>query len=388
MYLQITITSVASTIFFSLCFAILLELALRNEQLLSKIRYELLLICMVIPVIKVIVPVEILPWSRNIAVSRVLPEVVQFVNKELGALAEITLWELVMIVLLIGSLIKACAVMYMYIRFRRFVNMLPQAECKEAQSIITRILEEKGKRVAVELKWKAAGESPEITGFLQPTILLPKSEYSKTELECILRHEMAHWLHGDMIIRFVWIIIKILCWWNPIIYMFDRQFETLLELCADSNAVKNAEEDAACDYMEMLVRVAKEANHDSESVFCSYLLKEKGMSPQQRVRLILAREQTRISSVWVCNLIAATCMITLTIAMNVFVFEPKGEVPEVENYEGTKTVTSSECFLVKNASGSYDMYMNGVFCAVLEDSFGSGLPIYDTLEEALEHEEN
>lgn len=387
-FLQLTVTSVISIILFSLCFTILLEIVLRDFRLLSRIKYELLLICMVVPVIRIIIPIEVLPWTKNIAVTHILPDIVQFVNKDLTIFAgnEVTLWKLILGVFVVGALVKAIIIIISYVDFRRSVNILPDIDDSEILELVNKIMKEKGKNTKVILKWLASDGNPCIGGFVKSYILIPKAEYSKTELECVLRHEIAHCVHGDMIIRLGWIIIKIICWWNPVVYNLDKQFEQLLEIRADENAVKCNNNDISCDYMETLVRLNCETKKEKGSGYCAFFQEENGILPKKRVQLLLKRVDVSRSSFLISNLLSVACILTLTVAMNVFILEPMGEVPEVEYIEGP-VLTNTNSFLIKNEDGTYDLYFGGKFRATLSSSLGSDLPIYESIEEAAKYEE-
>ena len=386
--LQLTITSVISMLLFSLCFAALLDVILKFDKLLCKIRYELLFVCMIVPIIKMIIPMEVLPWTHNITVPYILPEAVRFMNKEIIiAGTKITLWSLVLGVLALGALVNAVRVIYSYGRFKQYVKMLPNVEDSDIYELVEKILAEKGKKASIILKWIGKEKSAKIGGFLQPYILMPNREYSGAQLESILRHEIAHYVKGDMLIRLGWIIIKIICWWNPAIYMLDMQFEKLLEIRADENAIKDVHNDVSCDYMETLINAAKETNKEEGAEYCISFLKEEGISLKRRVKLMLDREEKTRSSFFLINFVSTACIIALTIAMNVFIFEPRGKLPEVENFVGSKVVTSSEYFLVRNADGTFNMYMNGTYCATVREDGRSNMSVYESLEEALRYEE-
>ena len=50
-------------------------------------------------------------------------------------------------------------------------------------------------------------------------------------------------------------------------------------------------------------------------------------------------------------------------------------------------VTEDNYFLIKNSKGTYDMYMDGIYCATIEETLGSRMKVYESLEEARKYEE-
>lgn len=388
MLLQLTVTSVISIVLFSLFFAILLEIVLRSDMLISRVRCELLLLCMVLPVIRIVMPVEILPWTKSIAVPYVFPSVVQNLNKGILVIAGsgITLWNLIQAVIVLGAVILTISVILEYQRFERFVNMLPDVDDSRVYDVVEQILKEKDKKRKIVLKWCKADEEPCVGGFLQPYILLPKRAFSKKELDCILRHEVAHCVQGDLFIRLIWISIKIIYWWNPVVKILDRQFEQLLEIRADDNAVNSAKNDISCDYMEVLVHLDQGTNMGSNRKFCASFRAWAGLATSKRVRRLLARGNLSKISIVACNLFCVVCILVLTVAMNVVILEPKGEIPDVES-TGGQILTDINSFFIQNEDGTYDLYFDGVHCATLENTMGTNYPIYETLEEAMKYEE-
>ena len=385
--LQLTVSSVISIILYSLCFALLLKLILDSDKILSRVKYELLLLFLLAPIIKIIIPIEILPWTKNVVVPYLLPDLLKCANYKLVTIEgnDFTVWNAVMLALVLGMLIVLIKTIVSYISFRHYVDMLPKVDNPLVYQILERLQEEKEKKTLVELKWTNESASASIGGARKPYILLPKTELSEAEWESILRHELAHYYHGDLLIRMGWCFIKIICWWNPAVYVLDRQFEKLLEIRADENAIKSTNEEKNQSYLEALVNLSRE-NKISEkgSEFCAFFQEDYGIAPQRRVKLMLARDDVSKASVLLSNLITLSTVLVLTVAMNVFIFEPKSKIPE--DYERTKVVTSSEYFLVRNADGTFDMYMNGVFCATVKTDMGSDMAIYDSLEEALKNE--
>lgn len=385
--LQLTVSSVISIILYSFCFVLLLKLILDSDKILSRVKYELLLLFLLAPIIKIIIPVEILPWTKNVDVPYLLPGLVKGANYKLMTIGgnDLTVWNLVMLVLLLGMLTVLLKTIISYVSFRRYVDMLPKVDNPQIYQILERLQEEAGKKTFIELKWTNESASASISGVFKPYILLPKTELSMTEWECILRHELAHSLHGDLLIRMGWCLIRIVCWWNPAVYILDRQFERLLEIRADENATKNINDAKNSDYLKALISLSRENRiSEEDSEFCAYFQEKYGIAPQRRVKLMLARDGVSKNGVVLSNLITLSAVLVLTVAMNVFIFEPRCEIPE--DYERTKTVTCSEYFLVRNAEGTYDMYMNGVFCATVQSDMGSDMAIYDSLEEALKNE--
>ncbi len=386
-YFQLSFTSIGSIIIFSMCFAWMLAIVMRSDRILSKVKYELLLLCLVAPIMRLLLPLEVLPWTHNINVSYVLPQITVFLHKSIvvGGYTW-SRWQFAWSLITLISIVALLYTIIGYVKVRHMVNGLQPADSAVINRLVDKISEEKGKKLRVAVKWSNMSQSPLVFGVIHPTILMPRVELSERELENVLRHELAHCLSGDLLIRLGWKLIKAFCWWNPAVYMIDRQLERLLEIRADENATVGRADVHRDEYMKTLVEMSKFDSVKEASIYGTAYQDKWGLSSKRRINIILNRvERGRMDSA-ITNLTVSSILIILTIAMNCFIFEPINRQVEPER-ESSTMVTEENCFLVRNAEGTYDMYYKGVFCATLESSERTRLNIYNSMEEALEHEE-
>ncbi len=386
-YLQLSFTSIGSIVVFSMCFALMLAIVMKSDRILSKVKYELLLLCLVAPIMRFLIPVEVLTWTQNINISYVLPQITAFLYKNvvIGEYTR-TRWQFAWSVITLISVVSVLCTAIGYVRVRWMVNGLQTADSKTINKLVDRILKEKGKHTKITVKWANMTQSPLVFGVIHPTILMPKAELSERELENVLRHELAHCFAGDLLIRLGWKLIKAFCWWNPAVYWIDSQLERLLEIRADENATVGRADQQQDEYMKTLVEMSKYQSVKEASIYGTAFQEKQGLSSKRRINIILSRIERGGVDFAITNVTLSALLIILTIAMNCLIFEPVNRQIEPESDYSTM-VTEENCFLIRNAEGTYDMYYNGIHCATLESSEGTRLVIYNSLEEALEHEE-
>lgn len=75
--------------------------------------------------------------------------------------------------------------------------------------------------------------SPVVVGVFRPKILLPHNEYKPEDLGFVLQHEMTHFRRKDLWWKSLLLWTKILYWYNPLLILFARKFEEVLELSCD-----------------------------------------------------------------------------------------------------------------------------------------------------------
>lgn len=200
-----------------------------------------------------------------------------------------------------------------------------------------------------------------------------------------MRHEIAHFVYGDIWIKYIWSLVKSFWFWNPIVYILDGQLTKVLEIRADEKAVKNMTEEQRQEYRVTLVKLANIAGKRKQNKYGVALLHKKGMLIKKRIELLETEYKRTRANLIINYVIMIVVAVGLFVMMNCFILEPISPIPETE-YEGTQMVTKDNYFLVKNAEGTYDMYMDGIYCATIEETYGMELPVYNSLEEALEYE--
>jgi beta-lactamase regulating signal transducer with metallopeptidase domain len=74
----------------------------------------------------------------------------------------------------------------------------------------------------------------------QPLVAMPRELFDAIDpRQCqnIVAHELAHFLRRDHWANLFVFIVKMLFWWNPIIWWADRELHTAQELCCDAIAI-------------------------------------------------------------------------------------------------------------------------------------------------------
>lgn len=90
--------------------------------------------------------------------------------------------------------------------------------------------------------------TPMIVGAVRPKILLPKKEISLKSLEFVFRHELTHYQRNDIFAKIFVSLVTMLHWFNPLVYVFDREFVSMLELSCDEMAGRTLDNAGRKDY--------------------------------------------------------------------------------------------------------------------------------------------
>ena len=71
-------------------------------------------------------------------------------------------------------------------------------------------------RKQIRLCESTAVQSPSIDGIWHPVIYLDGQSYSWSEMETILTHELTHFLHGDLVQRWLLQLLSVVYWFHPL----------------------------------------------------------------------------------------------------------------------------------------------------------------------------
>jgi len=100
---------------------------------------------------------------------------------------------------------------------------------------------------------------PAVFGVFRPVLLMPKgylSKLSRKDAEHMLLHELAHIKRGDPVVHGFYLILQIVYWFNPFLWLVRRQLIHLRELCCDAT-VAGLLKNRTCEYRETLIDVAR-----------------------------------------------------------------------------------------------------------------------------------
>ena len=101
--------------------------------------------------------------------------------------------------------------------------------------------------------------TPAVFGVLRPTLLVPE-DYVRTlshvDTEHMLLHELAHLKRGDLRVHALYMLLQIVYWFNPLLWLVRRPLHRLRELSCDAT-VANLLQEQTTAYRQTLLRIAQ-----------------------------------------------------------------------------------------------------------------------------------
>ena len=112
-------------------------------------------------------------------------------------------------------------------------------------------------------------QSPMMTGFFRPVLLLPDWDYSDTELMLILKHELIHYQRRDIWYKLILIGTNAVHWFNPLVYLMTAVSNRDIEMACDSQLIGGASVAYRKRYSETILTAVHKGNR-RQTVFSTY----------------------------------------------------------------------------------------------------------------------
>jgi beta-lactamase regulating signal transducer with metallopeptidase domain len=165
-----------------------------------------------------------------------------------------------------------------------------------------------GLRGKVRLRFAGPEFVPSATGLLRRTILLPDeaAEWTPEQRRLVLMHELGHFQRRDLWTDALGRIVCALHWFNPFVWMLQRQLSVEREYACDALVVQQGARPK--DYATVLWQMATAARRRPSSAAAFLAMASPKMGKlEQRVRRIL--DSGRKSGLWVRFADASLCVV-------------------------------------------------------------------------------
>lgn len=128
---------------------------------------------------------------------------------------------------------------------------------------------------AVELCVNPLLSSPLLIGFFRPCIMLPSIEISETEFRYIILHELTHYRRKDMFYKWLVQITISLHWFNPLVYVMEREINKADEFSCDEAVLSSLDSNEIQEYGKTLLHAMSMAGNYKTTASSITLSKNK-----------------------------------------------------------------------------------------------------------------
>lgn len=274
-----------------------------------------------------------------------------------------------------GAALRFTWIVFDWIRQRKFLKKAEPLKTDEwPGSLFCEVAEDLGYQGPFHLAVASNTSSAYQAGYFRPCILLPAQVdlFTDADIRNMFRHELCHFLGGDLWIKTGLQIASCILWWNPVMPMVRKSVEQLLELRCDRKVCKRLSEDMQLTYMETLMKLVKLGSLEYSQIYVNYLGSENDKNIMQRFQALL-RENPRSSTKIRTALCLALCLMVF-IGSYFFILQPCG-YPDIDDIGGDGPVFHINVetdYIVREMDGTLIYYSNGEYAhPIMEESLNT-----------------
>lgn len=205
---------------------------------------------------RLLLPLEF-PHTVIVSDSVVYPRIYSFLTRKPEPVTHLPVGLLLCAIWLFGTVFLLIRYALQYCKAIRAARQAKPWDSRAA-SLLSEIRRRTGRTIKVRGRTAANIESAFGVGVLRRYIILPDKTYTDAELHYILLHEYTHFLNHDTAVKLLVTLYCIIFWWNPVVYLLQKDLEQTLELKCDRVIAQtlNAQERTA--YLRAILSAMKQ----------------------------------------------------------------------------------------------------------------------------------
>ncbi len=124
-----------------------------------------------------------------------------------------------------------------------------------ADEIFINILQSMGIKQKIKLRQCKNIDSPMLTGVFFPVVYMPEKELIDSELLYVYSHELTHYKHKDLPVKWFACIVNAINWFNPLMYIVMKNLNEACEIYCDEIVTQNMNEECKKTYMNTILNL-------------------------------------------------------------------------------------------------------------------------------------
>ena len=106
-------------------------------------------------------------------------------------------------------------------------------------------------------------QSPAVYGIRAPVLIFPEKKYQKNEIELIVQHEILHIKNHDLLIKYLFMFLEIIYWFNPIIRLCRNENDLWSEVICDYDVYRSTyRKFKKSEYAQLLLKISEDMHHN------------------------------------------------------------------------------------------------------------------------------
>lgn len=184
--------------------------------------------------------------------------------------------------------------------------------------------------------------SPFVTGIFKPSIFLPEQEFSNSELTFIFQHELIHYKNKDLWVKLISSIICILHWFNPLVWILNKNLGDSIEKTCDAQVVSSLDFTQRQKYANTILFISQIQSSFCHAGFVSTFSNNKKNMKERLSSMLHAKKHTKkILGISIAAIIAL-CGVGFTVSAAVYTpNESESSTSTSQTEEGSASALSS-----------------------------------------------
>ena len=350
LYAEVSVYSfVSAIVFFSIGLFIIRKLR-RNTIFLVKNSTTDLLILFILSICRILLPLDI-SCSLVISSEYVIPFIQEILSHPVWN--DFSIGMILICIWIIGILISIIKEIWNLISDLNKIKKYRTIKSEQVEEVLIKDFPNKKINVVVSPEV----DVPKTIGFRHASIYLPLISVSDKQMELIVMHELQHINSGDIFIKLFYLCLKAVFWWNPIVRIFQREVDHMLELKCDMLIAKNMKYEDRIIYLETILNVMKQVsleNVGTPSSISQLVNGDVHGIMKQRFEVILNKpvvnkKKVRIRS-WFVIAIVFLCSYFIIIQPVYF--------PPAEEIAGSVSITEDNAYIVMDDDGTLEVFVD------------------------------
>ena len=209
------------------------------------------------------------------------------------------------------------AVLFLTINIYEYINLIQKIKKKSFHikedtwnAIVEKITKEYKCNKKIHIVGNPEIFEPCVTGLKEYCIIIPAKligRLTADEIEFILRHELIHIKHNDILLNFFMIILTSFHWFNPMFYLLRQNLYECIEINCDEAVTRHFNEEKRNYYCELIIKIAEGSKQFK--LWKSYVICIGGNAKKESLRRIecIMKEKRKGSIVKNVIILTAAC---------------------------------------------------------------------------------
>ena len=230
-------------------------------------------------IFRLIIPIEIpikYTFSKKTNINRASETLVSIQNG-----IQLDTYFYIFIFYLVGVIILSIYSIATYLKYIKLIKKVSYDIDENLKLTLDKVKNEMNINKNIEVRYCDYVKSACLIGIFKNYVLLPNVKYNNSEEYWILKHELTHYKYKDNLLKLICFLIRIVYWFNPLIYLLIKKVGEDCELACDERVISNKTFEQKKQYALTIANSVKYAINFEEKLENQYYI---GLSNSKKLK--------------------------------------------------------------------------------------------------------